>query len=472
MVFDSYAFAAFFLVVYPLYLLFDHKRQNLLLLAASYFFYGFWSWKFLLLLMATNVVDFWCGIGLESTDNPRLRKLCVVATVAVNMGALCFFKYFNFFAANLQALLGHLGLHVPDYALHVILPFGISFYTFQEMTYVLDVYRREVRAARKFTDFALFVTFFPHLVAGPIMRAAKLLPQVLEPRTVTFSKVSEGSWLFFWGLYKKVFVADNLAYFVDPVYNNPSAFSGPQIVLATYAFAFQIYGDFSGYSDMARGIGRMLGFDIIWNFNLPYFSSSPAEFWRRWHISLSQFLRDNLYIPLGGNRKGRSREIANLMITMTLGGLWHGARWNFIIWGVYQGALLVAQRVWRFARGDQKEESAGSPLQRAFSIFIMFQFVCLGWLFFRATRALDIQNLLRRLPTGWSQLHLAHDTAQALVNFAGLLVVMETAMYITTNRYVVQRWPMLVRALLYVVIYLSITLGAPESGRLFIYFQF
>ncbi|MGI8907951.1 MAG: MBOAT family O-acyltransferase [Candidatus Sumerlaeaceae bacterium] len=470
MVFDSFAFAAFFGVLFPLYLLCDHKRQNLLLLAASYFFYGFWSWKFLLLLIATNVVDFWCGIGLEHTENPRLRKLIVATTVVANMSALCFFKYFNFFAANLQTLFGHFGLTIPEFALEVILPYGISFYTFQEMTYVFDVYRRDVRAARKFTDFSLFVTFFPHLVAGPIMRAAKLLPQVLEPRVVTISKVSEGCWLFLWGLYKKVFVADNLALLVDPVYQNPGAYSGPQIAVATYAFAFQIYGDFSGYSDMARGLGRILGFDIIWNFNLPYFSASPSEFWRRWHISLSTWLRDNLYIPLGGNRKGRGREITNLMVTMTLGGLWHGARWNFILWGVYQGLLLVAERVWRLMRGDAPDKC--SPMRRAFAIFVMFQFVCVGWLLFRAERALDIQRLLIGLLHGWDQLYRVVPMLKLLVQFAGLLVVLETVMYITSNRYVMQRWPVVVRFALYVILYLCISMGGPQSGRLFIYFQF
>jgi alginate O-acetyltransferase complex protein AlgI len=379
MVFNSWIFVGFFLLVCLLYFQFRHRAQNVLLLVASYVFYAWWDWRFLSLLLFSTVVDWWLALKIEDSDEPGARKRMLLVSLISNFSVLGFFKYYNFFADSLARLLQGVGIEVSVPHLAVILPVGISFYTFNSLSYTIDVYLRHIQATRSLPDFALFVSFFPHLVAGPIMRATVLLPQVLRERVVTLSMVEEGLWLMLWGFFKKVVVADNLALQVDGAFARSAELNGPMAYLAVVAFAFQIYCDFSGYTDIARGCAKILGFNILHNFNRPYTATDPQDFWRRWHISLSTWLRDYLYIPLGGSHGSRGFVYRNLMITMVLGGLWHGASWNFVWWGVYHGALLVAYHA--YARWS------GAPaVPRWLAIAVQFQFTLFGWLLFRCTR--------------------------------------------------------------------------------------
>ena len=345
MLFNSGIFLQFFAAFLLLYHLCRERlnARNALIVAASYFFYGWWDARFVTLLFLTSLVDYVAGRRVEDASTQGGRRLWLAVSVAANLGVLGFFKYCNFFAASFATLLGALGLRADPWTLNLILPVGISFYTFQSMSYTLDVYRRQIPATRDLLGFLAYVSFFPQLVAGPIERARHLLPQFATERVITATHLREGLWLILWGFFKKVVVADNLAPLVEMVYGGPIA-SGPAIALGTLAFAFQIYGDFSGYSDIARGLARVLGFDLMVNFNHPYLAGSPREFWRRWHISLSTWLRDYLYISLGGNRRGPWRTRLNLMLTMLLGGLWHGAAWHFVWWGAWHGLGLVLTR--------------------------------------------------------------------------------------------------------------------------------
>ncbi len=344
MVFNSYAFALFFALLLPAYWLMARwpRAQNILLLGVSYYFYSRWDTRFLSLLILSTVMDYLCGLWVAREEDPRRRKAAVALSMALNLGMLGFFKYYNFFAESLHRPRWRpRGWSVSMWHLEVALPIGISFYTFQSMSYVIDVYRREIQPTRNLVQFAAFVSFFPHLVAGPIMRPTTLLPQITTPRRFDIERFYQGSYLIFWGLLKKVVVADNLGLIVKDLFGRWETLDGGLALLAVYAFAFQIYGDFSGYTDIARGVSKCLGFELSLNFNLPYFATSPRDFWTRWHISLSQWLRDYLYITLGGSRGGTARTYRNLMITMTLGGLWHGPAWTYVLWGVYHGALLV-----------------------------------------------------------------------------------------------------------------------------------
>jgi alginate O-acetyltransferase complex protein AlgI len=340
--FNSFEFAIFFSCVYGIYLLSNHRWQNRWLLLASYIFYGTWNWKFLGLIWTSTVIDYYCGKKIHETPSRNRRKAILLLSIGTNLGILAFFKYYNFFANSFESLMHIIGWRVDALTLQIVLPVGISFYTFQTMSYTIDIYRNKIEPTDRFLDFALFVTFFPQLVAGPIERAKNLLPQVSSDRVVTWEKLKEGVWLICWGLFKKVFIADNLAKIVDPVFSASNPISGAEALIAVYAFAFQIYGDFSGYSDIARGISKLLGFELMLNFRMPYFSKNIREFWSRWHISLSTWLKDYLYITMGGNRFGTLRTYRNLFLTMAIGGLWHGAAWTFVFWGMFHGLVLIA----------------------------------------------------------------------------------------------------------------------------------
>ncbi|MDD5440156.1 MAG: MBOAT family protein, partial [Candidatus Omnitrophica bacterium] len=387
MLFNSLHFLVFFIIVYALYLVLPHRWQNRMLLAASCVFYGAWDWRFLFLMFTSITVDYICALKIHRSDDERTRRIFLGISISINLAFLGFFKYFNFFAANAQVLLAHFGITASPMLLNIILPVGISFYTFEAITYVFDVYRRVMAPTTRYADYALFVTFFPHLVAGPIMKAKDLLPQIQNERNVNADKFFEGCHLFFWGLFQKVFIADNLAKLVDPFFSVGPPYAGAQVLLAVYAFAFQIYCDFAGYSNMARGLGKCMGFDIMINFNVPYFSAGPREFWQRWHISLSAFLRDYLYISMGGNRRGTCITYRNLAVTMVLGGLWHGASWTFVIWGAYQGLLLILYRL--FQPSAQRSFFSSGPAARkiwsGINVIFFFHLICLGWLIFRAS---------------------------------------------------------------------------------------
>ena len=442
MLFNSFSFFVFFTVVLAVYyFLRDVRKQNIWLLGASLFFYGSWNWRFLFLLLFTIGIDFAVARRIQRFADlgifPQRRRLLLTASIVANLGLLGFFKYYNFAQSSASSLarVFHVPATLP--ALNVALVVGISFFTFQSMSYTIDVYRGHLRAAERLTDFALFVSFFPHLVAGPIMRAIDLLPQIIHSRRTTRAQVEEGLHLIVWGFWKKVFVADNLA----PVVNGYFArndLNGFEVVVATYAFAFQIYGDFSGYTDIARGVAKLLGFELTLNFDLPYFAASPQEFWTRWHISLSRWLREYLYFSLGGNRGGTFFTYRNLLLTMVIGGLWHGAAWTFVLWGFYQGGLLVAHRAmapW-LERLDETFVWA-RPAFRIVAVLVMFQFTCYGWLLFRATSFDQIRSMTQALLRPW---HIQPADLVPLLIYAGPLVAIE-GLAIIASRARTLAWP-------------------------------
>lgn len=482
MLFNSWVFWVFLPVVLAGYALLRRRGQNRWLLVASYVFYGWWDWRFLGLLALSTVIDYLAARAIDRrgadgttyAHDHRRRTALLIVSLAVNLGVLAFFKYFHFFEDSLLDLLeAVLGRPVAPTGLDVILPVGISFYTFQSMSYTIDVYRGHLRATPDLLDFATFVAFFPQLVAGPIVRASEFLPQLASPRRFDARRFDEGGYLILWGMFKKVVVADNLAPLVETAYAADATPTGAAVLIATYAFAFQIYCDFSGYTDIARGCAKLMGFEFPLNFDLPYAARTPSEFWRRWHISLSTWLRDYLYIPLGGNRRGPARVYVNLMTTMVLGGLWHGASWTFVVWGAYQGALLCA---WRFA---EPRLSAVPALARAHRLravklvewIVFFHLVCLGWLVFRAESVSHLAALLGALADG-IQLAPAVDLAWPVLVFTAPVIAMQLAQHRTGRLDVVLGLPAPVRGAIYAFWLVGITVLGQFSGNEFIYFQF
>jgi D-alanyl-lipoteichoic acid acyltransferase DltB (MBOAT superfamily) len=476
MLFNSLEFVVFFLIVYASYLVLDHRRQNHLLLTASYVFYGAWDWRFLTLLWATTFVDYVVGLLLGRPGSERIRKLILTVSIIANLGVLGTFKYFNFFADSFTELAALFGLTLSPITLKIILPVGVSFYTFQSMSYTIDVYRRRLAPCKKLADFALYVAFFPQLVAGPIERVTRLLPQILQPRAVTRDKIGTGLCLILLGFFKKVVVADSLAPTVDAIFSEQDGFTGPEVLVGTLFFAFQIYCDFSGYTDIARGLSRLLGFELMVNFKQPYFARSPSDFWRRWHISLSSWLRDYLYVPLGGNKHGRWLTYRNLMLTMLLGGLWHGAAWNFVLWGAYHGALLVGYRAF-----DERINAAGPQARNGGLRFdghavaatiIMFAFTLYGWLLFRATSLHQIAAMTSALGDFTTMASWARELVK-LVFFVWPVVLLDYLAFRSDGE---EPWPLRASVALQTtcyasLIFLFVVLGRYE-GASFIYFQF
>ena len=381
MLFNSVEFLLFFGVVLILFYTIPGKFRWVLLLGSSYFFYMSWEPFYILLIAFSTCVDYFISHRIYKEISKQKKWRLLILSLTVNLGLLFLFKYFNFFNDSIAELLKYISVDYKPVVSSLLLPVGISFYTFQTLSYTIDVYRGTLKPEENFGKFALYVSFFPQLVAGPIERASNLLPQFAQIRqSIKYSNVSHGFSQVIIGLFKKVVVADSAAIYVNSIFNNYEFHSGITLVLATYLFAVQIYCDFSGYSDMAIGIARMMGFKLMENFNLPYFSKSITEFWRRWHISLSSWLRDYLYITLGGNRKGLSKTYINLMITMLLGGLWHGASWNFVIWGFLNGLYLAIERFFNYNNFDLNRNIGIKWI----TSFITFNLVCLTWIFFRA----------------------------------------------------------------------------------------
>lgn len=404
-------------MIYPRFRL---RGQNFFLLVVSYVFYGYWDWRFNFLLFFSTILNFWFGQWIHGFENKKHRKLLLIISVAVNLGILGFFKYFNFFVDSAASLLSVVGFQPNLPVLRVILPVGISFYTFQTMSYTIDIYRKKIKPTKNFIDFALFVSFFPLLLAGPIQRASNLLPQISKSRQVTRENILTGLNLVLLGYFKKVAIADTLAPIVENIFSAPEGMSSGLLWTGAYAFTFQIYGDFSGYTDIARGIARMLGFELMENFNAPYLSRNMTEFWRRWHISLSTWLRDYLYIPLGGNRKGKGRTYSNIMMTMLLGGLWHGAAWNFVFWGLLHGAYLAGHRM--FFRSNKLEFSWPRSLSgwtaNIIKVFFTFHLVAITWVFFRSP---DLHNSLAYIG-GLFRFDRLTDLYPSVI-FAGVLMI-------------------------------------------------
>ncbi len=468
MVFTSLHFVVFFAVVYAIYRVLPHRGQNWLLVLASYYFYAVWDWRFLSLLVGSTVVDYAVARAIDAAGDPRRRKHLLWLSLAFNFGMLGFFKYFDFFADSLARVFDVLGWHLDPITLHVILPIGISFYTFMSVSYVIDVYRREIPATKSLLDFAVFVAFFPHLVAGPILRASLLLPQISAPRRIALVQIRDGAWLIAWGVFQKMFVADNLAGLVESVFGASATPSGGDILVASYAFAFQIYGDFSGYSNMARGMSKLMGIELNVNFRFPYFVTSPQAFWRHWHISLSTWLRDYLYIPLGGNRGSSLATKRNLMITMALGGLWHGAAWTFVLWGLYQGLVLVVARAI-----SERGRALTATWQHVLLGVVMFHVTCYGWLIFRARsvgQIADFSWLVLSRPAlsaaGWDTL-----VVPLFLTVVPLLVVhIHQARH--DDELSIFRLPAPVRYALFGAVGYLVLLFGDFEGAEFIYFQF
>lgn len=390
MFFNSVHFAIFLPIVFILHWYVVNKNlkfQNILLLLSSYYFYACWDWRFLFLLIFSTLLDYYTGLKMSDTPEPNLKKIWFWLSISVNVGFLAIFKYYNFFAASFSEALSLMGVSVNTWTLQVILPVGISFYTFHGLSYVIDIYKDKIKAERNFIDYSLFVSFFPLLVAGPIERATHLLPQIKVERRFDYLKAVDGLRQILWGLFKKVVIADQCASYVNIIFNNSSTSTGSTLLLGAILFAFQIYGDFSGYSDIALGTARLFGVELLRNFAFPYFSRDIAEFWRRWHISLSTWFRDYLYIPLGGSKGGVWIKVRNTAIIFLVSGFWHGANWTFIIWGALNALYIMPSIIFNTNRNNLEIVAKGRvlPSLRDFiSIITTFSLTVIAWIFFRA----------------------------------------------------------------------------------------
>ena len=474
MFFDSPVYFVFLLAVVPLYWALRHRQQNVMLLVASYFFYGWWDYRFLALILTSTFVDFTCGRLIADSVDSRRRRLLLFAAVSLNLVFLGFFKYYDFFAESLATGLHSVGIDVSPRLLNVLLPPGISFYTFQELAYIVDVYKRRLEPSRSLVNYALFISFFPHLIAGPIQQPSHLLPQVEKPRTFDAAKAFDGVMLIVSGLFRKCVVADTCALLANAAFGGhlgtPNAAA---VLIGTYAFAWQIYGDFSGYSDMARGSAQLLGFHFMVNFRQPYLAISLQDFWRRWHISLSSWLRDYLYIPLGGNRGGEAATQRNLFLTMLIGGLWHGANWTFVVWGMMHGAGLAVERVLHRAIGSTRD-AVGAPIswiRRWSNRVAVFHLVCLAWVFFRA----DSLRAAFRFLAGLG--HLAwrpeYRTAILLLCFVAIpMFLLDLRLERHNEEYAFERASVQTRVAFAAVTVAALLFFSANSTAAFIYFQF
>jgi alginate O-acetyltransferase complex protein AlgI len=390
MLFNSLDFAIFLPIVFILYWFVTKKSlksQNILLLIASYFFYACWDWRFLFLLIFSTLLDYFTGLKMGDARNLKVKKFWFWLSISINLGFLGVFKYYNFFVTSFADSVSHIGLKVDPWLLNIILPVGISFYTFHGLSYVIDIYRNRIKAERNFVDYAVFVSFFPLLVAGPIERATHLLPQIKSARHFDYSKAMDGLRQIMWGLFKKIVIADNCAEYANLIFNNSDQYSGSTLVLGAVLFAFQIYGDFSGYSDIALGTARLFGIELLRNFAFPYFSRDIAEFWRRWHISLSTWFRDYLYIPLGGSKGGIWSKVRNTFIIFIVSGFWHGANWTFIIWGALNALYFMPLLLTSTNRNNLHIVAEGQLFPTIKEFFMMlstFGLTVLAWIFFRA----------------------------------------------------------------------------------------
>ena len=464
MQFNSFAFLVFFVIFYLVYRCCSHRHQNHLLLLASYLFYGAWDYRFMALIAGSTVINYILGNRIAETNSSQLRRRFLILSIACNLGFLGFFKYYNFFADSLAAGLSTLGWGEHHFNLNIILPIGISFYTFQIIGYTVDIYKNKTAPAPTFLDSALFVAFFPQICAGPISRASALLPQISHPRNISGHLVKASSALFLFGLFEKTVVADNLAPLVDSVYQNSNP-DGVSVLIATYAFAVQIFADFDGYSNMAKGLAGIMGFTLVTNFHAPYFSSTPSEFWNRWHISLSSWLRDYLYIPLGGNRLGGWYTARNLFTTMVLGGLWHGASWMFIFWGTLHGLLLAAYL-------PLKNQLSTLPgwIQK----LLFFHLICFGWMLFKTTSISQFSRLVESLLFNF---HFHAFTAnwiliKQVLFYSAIPVVYQYLQYRKNLEQPLSEWPVGCRATAYLVLfYMTVIFGFSEAQS-FIYFRF
>lgn len=475
MLFPTFEFWIFFLTVVLVYWQLPHRAQNRWLLAASYFFYAWWDWRFLGLIGGATILGYISALKMDDPGRTKTgRRVWLGIGLAGLLGSLFYFKYAGWFVESARDFMQAAGLGDPGWVVKIGLPVGISFFTFQLLSYVLDVYRRKHGATRHPLDFALYVSFFPQLVAGPIERQDRLQPQLEEPRKSGFTEemFREGLYHVMLGLFKKVVIADNLAVIANHVYNRPAAEIGfPEFLLGTYAFAFQVYGDFSGYSSIAQGVAKWLGFDLMVNFRHPYLALNPSDFWRRWHISLSSALRDYLYIPLGGSRGGRWLTCRNLMITMLLGGVWHGAAWTFVLWGLFHG---LWQCVWVWVGGKKSPEpDVGPPLwKRVLLALLCFHLVCVSWVLFRAGSLEQAVTLMGSIAQPWKWTSFAAFGYAYLAFFTVPLMVYELWVEKRGDLLSLTKTGWGWRTLFYSAVLFLLLFFPPPSPNEFVYFRF
>jgi len=482
MLFNTIEFALFLPIVFILYWFLmnrSYKLQNVLLLVASYYFYACWDWRFLFLLIFSTLLDYYTGIKMSEAKNIVNKKFWFWLSISVNLGFLGVFKYYNFFADSFANIIANFGFHVNPWTLKVILPVGISFYTFHGLSYIIDIYKGRIQAEKNFIDYSVFVSFFPLLVAGPIERATHLLPQIQRERKFDYAKAIDGLRQILWGLVKKVIIADNCAHFANMFFDHPEQYSGSGLALGALFFTFQIYGDFSGYSDIALGTARLFGIELLQNFNYPYFSRDIAEFWRRWHISLSTWFRDYLYIPLGGSKGGTWMRVRNTFIIFLVSGFWHGANWTFIIWGFLNALYILPSIIFNTNRNNLDIVASGKyfpSLKEFFQIIITFILTVFAWIFFRAKNLSEAFDYI---------ISIFSDSLFQLPQFKGLtkaiITILLTLVFFTLewigreNDFAIQkigfRWNSKLRWLFYFVLVFCIFYFAGKE-QVFIYFNF
>lgn len=475
MLFNSLAFFIFLPVVFILYWFVFNKSlrwQNMLIVVASYLFYGWWDWRFLGLILFSTVVDYLVALQMVKTNEPKYRKYYLMLSLFVNLGLLGFFKYYHFFIDSWVEVWGSMGVSMDRSTLQIILPVGISFYTFQTLSYTIDVYRKKLEARSSFVQFAAYVSFFPQLVAGPIERATHLLPQFQKSRVFKMSFAWSGIQLILWGMFKKVVVADTCAFFVQMIFGSPGLYSWSELLFGALLFAFQIYGDFSGYSDIAIGTGRLFGFDLMTNFRFPYFSRNIPEFWRRWHISLTTWFRDYVYIPLGGSQGGLLKTIRNVCVVFLISGFWHGANWTFILWGLIHALLFLP-----FLITKRNRSYVGHLSMRIWelpSILLTFLLVVLAWVFFRAPNMDAASDYLWRILSFQGHGFNVIFKSSKMLLFAGI-IGFSTFIMLVMEGYAVQKQQKEVQlnGVMMVLLFLVIwSMGMFKNASEFIYFQF
>lgn len=483
MLFNSLSFALFLPIVYFLYWFATRgslRSQNVLLLVSSYFFYACWDWKFLFLLVFSTLLDYFTGIKINQASNQKGKAFWLWLSIVVNLGFLGVFKYYNFFASSFEVGLAQLGFKVNLGSLNVILPVGISFYTFHGLSYVIDIYKNRIKPEKNFIDYSLFVSFFPLLVAGPIERATHLLPQILKSREFNYSKSVDGLKQILWGLFKKIVIADNCADFANTIFNNSNDYSGSTHVLGALFFTFQIYCDFSGYSDIALGTARLFGIELLRNFAFPYFSRDIAEFWRRWHISLSSWFKDYLYIPLGGSKGGMMMKIRNTFIIFLVSGFWHGANWTFIVWGFLNALYIMPSIIINTNRNNLDIVASGRNLpnmRELLAITVTFGLTVFAWIFFRANNvahALDFISTIFSKSLFVVPYFRGISRAVIIVPIILLFILIEwvgrNGQYAISN--VGIKWKSPFRYIFYYAILVMIIYFGNFNDNQFIYFQF
>jgi len=482
MLFNSIDFAIFLPIVFILYWFVTNKNlklQNLLIVISSYIFYGWWDWRFLSLILFSTLIDYTVGLKLKKEENKTKRYVLLWISIIVNLGFLGFFKYYNFFLDNFISAFSFFGSEINPNSLNIILPVGISFYTFQTLSYTIDVYKRKLEPTRNFIAFAAFVSFFPQLVAGPIERATNLLPQFYKKRTFDYNQAVDGLKQILWGLFKKVVIADNCARYANIIFNNSDDYSGSTLVIGALFFAFQIYGDFSGYSDIAIGTSRLFGFNLMRNFAFPYFSRDIAEFWRRWHISLSTWFRDYLYIPLGGSKGGISMKVRNTFIIFIVSGFWHGANWTFIVWGALNAIYFLPLLLLNKNRQNLEVVAQGKnlpTLKEFFAMLSTFGLTLLAWIFFRAE---NIGHALNYISTIFSRSIFSVPEFEDMVNTRNIFLAIVFFLIIEwfgreeqhATAKLGEKWNRPVRWAFYNFLIILILILKGEQQE-FIYFQF